>query len=253
MKNELFVSKYVEHLYEKEPLGSFPYISPSEDLKSSYPEFFGENLQKIKKRKCKRYIDIILGSFFLIIAFPVILLLFISNFIEGLIIAAHRGPFLYYYYSVSHGEKIKKWKIRQVIWDTDNEALRATHDWIAFSEEWNKSKLTYTGAFVKKFYLDELPQFISIIRGDISLVGPRPLCVNHYLRDLHNGNTSRFLIPGGLLGLGHLNKGTDEMGQPVFEYKYVASYHSKSCLRMLLIDFKILYRGLLLIFKGGGH
>ena len=79
---------------KKEPLGSFPYISPSEDLKSSYPEFFGENLQKNKKKENAK--DILISFwvlFFLIIAFPVILLLFISNFIEGLIIAAHRGPF----------------------------------------------------------------------------------------------------------------------------------------------------------------
>ena len=253
MKNKLVVPELAIGLYSSEPVGSFPYLAPSEDLKAKYADFFSGKLEALKVKKCKRAFDIVLGSFLLCFSIPILLSLFFANLIEGLVFKTHKGPFLYYYFSVSHGRLIKKWKIRQVIWKSEGATLRATHDWIAFASEWDTKRLTYTGRFVKKFYLDELPQFFSIINGDISLVGPRPLCVAHYLRDLDNGNTARSLIPGGLLGLGHLNKGTGSMGQPTVEYDYIAAYRSKSCFSLILLDLQILFRGLLLVSKGGGH
>ena len=60
----------------------------------------------------------------------------------------------------------------------------------------------------------------------MSIVGPRPLSVMHYERDKKQGNISRLLLKGGMLGLGHINKGTDEMGKPDFEYQYINEYKS---------------------------
>ena len=87
----------------------------------------------------------------------------------------------------------------------------------------------------------------------MSIVGPRPLAILHYERDLAQGNVTRKLLKGGLLGLGHINKGTSEMGNPEYEYEYVDQYIKKSSWRLLILDIWIIWKGILVIIKGGGH
>ena len=87
----------------------------------------------------------------------------------------------------------------------------------------------------------------------MSIVGPRPLSVLHTERDAEQGNVTRKLIKGGLLGLGHINKGTSEMGNPIYEYEYIDKYMNASDIELLFLDLKIIYKGILLIFKGEGY
>lgn len=114
----------------------------------------------------------------------------------------------FYYNAVSGGRIIPKYKIRLIKMKYIEPQGAKRHDWIAFSAEWTPDSRTYVGQFVKKFYLDELPQFWSVLKGDMSVVGPRPLSELHYERDKAQGNVTRFLLRGGLLGLGHINPTT---------------------------------------------
>jgi len=70
---------------------------------------------------------------------------------------------------------------------------------------------------------------------------------------LAQGNITRKLLKGGLLGLGHINKGTPEMGNPEYEYEYMDQYIKRSSWGLLMLDFWIIWRGFLLVIKGGGH
>ena len=81
---------------------------------------------------------------------------------------------------------------------------------------------------------------------------PRPLSVMQYERDRAQGNVTRFLLKGGLLGLCHVMKGTPEMGNPVYEYEYVDQYMKLSALGLLWLDLKIIGRGIKVILRGKG-
>ncbi len=235
-----------------EPIQAFPYKPPSEEIKSRYAYIF-EITEELPPRFFKLFFDKVVASVMLIIASPILMMLKIAYVIEGLLIPENKGPMFFYYFAVSAGKKIPKYKIRLIKEKYIDPVGAQNHDWLAYSAEWSDESRTITGSFVKKFYLDELPQFYSVLIGDMSIVGPRPLSVLHYERDLKQGNVTRKLLRGGLLGLGHINKGTPEMGNPIYEYKYVDEYLNKSSLKLLFLDLKIIWRGILVIFKGGGH
>ncbi|WP_372651649.1 sugar transferase [Draconibacterium sp.] len=235
-----------------EPKGAFPYQPPTEEIKKRYREIF-ELKEPLKVPFPKLCFDKLLASFFVLLSLPVFLLLVVANWIEGLIIKENKGPLFFYYYGVSRGKKFKKWKIRLIKEKYIDKELQAKGDWHAYQNEWMPEARTFLGRFVKKFYIDELPQFFLILKGDMSFVGPRPLAVHHYERDLAQGNVTRKLVRGGLLGYGHIRKGTPEFGNPVYEYEYIHRYLHYSALKLLFTDLGVIAKGMLVVLKGGGH
>ncbi len=235
-----------------EPIEAFPYKPPTEKIRQNYAYLF-----KLKEPLPPRFFKILFDKFvatiLLVLTLPIILLLKIAFLIEGWFIPENKGPMFFSYNAVSAGRVIPKYKIRLIKTKYIEPEGAKRGDWIAYSAEWSPSSRTYTGQLVKRFYLDEIPQFYSILKGDMSIVGPRPLAILHYERDLAQGNVTRKLLKGGLLGLGHINKGTSEMGNPEYEYEYVDQYMKRSSWRLLLLDLWIIWRGILVITKGGGH
>jgi lipopolysaccharide/colanic/teichoic acid biosynthesis glycosyltransferase len=234
-----------------EPKEAFPYKPPTEELKNKYKELF-ELHKTIKVPLPKLIFDKLLALIILTCCLPVIIILLLFNWIEGIIIPENRGPLFFYYNAVSRGKVFKKYKIRLIKVKFIDKELQAKGDWHAFVNEWNPAARTNLGKFVKKFYLDEIPQFFNVLKGDMSIVGPRPIAVHHYERDLAQGNIPRSLIRGGLLGYGHVRKGTPEFGKPVYEYEYVYRYLHYSPFRLLLLDLYIIGKGILVMVKGKG-
>jgi lipopolysaccharide/colanic/teichoic acid biosynthesis glycosyltransferase len=234
-----------------EPKEAFPYKPPDETIKRKYRHIF-ELDKPLGERFLKLVFDKVVAALLLMAAAPVLLLLKIAYLIEGWLIPANRGPMFFSYNAVSAGKVFPKYKIRLIKMSYIDQEGAKRGDWLAYSAEWSPESRLHVGHFVKKFYLDELPQFYNILRGDMSVVGPRPLSVLHYERDRQQGNVTRFLVKGGLLGLGHVMKGTPEMGNPAYEYEYIDKYLKLSPIGLLWLDLVIIGRGIKVIFQGKG-
>ncbi len=235
-----------------EPSQAFPYRAPSDEIKQKYKHIFLIE-EPLQPRLIKLLFDKIISLSLVIFSIPILIFLKIIYLLEGLIVPENKGPMFFYYWGISGGKKIKKWKLRLIKTKFIDSVGAARHDWIAYSAEWNEDSRTNVGAFVKKWYLDEIPQFWSVLIGDMSIVGPRPLSIMHHERDRNQGNVVRSILKGGLLGLGHINKGTDAMGESEYEYEYIEHYINSSSYTLLKLDLWIIWRGIKLILKGGGH
>lgn len=235
-----------------EPSEAFPYTPPTDEIKAKYAHIFSIK-EGLDSRFFKTLFDKVFALILLSISLPILLMLKIAYVIEGMLVPENKGPMLFYYWGVSGGKKMKKWKLRLIKTAYIEPEGAARNDWVAFSAEWTPDSRTIVGAFAKKWYLDELPQFWSVLIGDMSIVGPRPLSVLHYERDKAQGNVTRSLLKGGLLGLGHINKGTSEMGNSLYEYQYIDEYLNRSSFGLLCLDLWIIWRGVIVILKGGGY
>ena len=187
---------------DKEPEIAFPYKAPSEEVKEKYAHIF--NIENpLKTRFLKLLFDKIIGTSFLLAASPILLLLKIAYVVEGLLDRSAKGDLIYYYDASSAGRTIRKYKVRVIKKECVDTANYDEHDWHAYQNEWNPECRTVVGAFVKKFYLDELPQFINVLQGRMSIVGPRPHAVAHNeeYRPLIKGYMMRHKVNPGITGL----------------------------------------------------
>ena len=86
----------------EEPKGAFPYKAPSEELRNRY-KYMYEQLESPKMRMSKRLFDICVSVAALIVFFIPSSLLLFAYFVEQVFVKQNRGPFLYYYNSISQG------------------------------------------------------------------------------------------------------------------------------------------------------
>lgn len=137
----------------------------------------------------KRLFDIAAASAGLIIVSP----LFIGT---ALLVKSNLGsPVIFKQTRIGqYGEPFEIYKFRSMTNERDeNEMLKS-----------DESRLTRTGIFIRKHSFDELPQLINVIKGDLSLVGPRPLLVQ-YLKLFNSQQMKRHNIKPGITGWAQVN------------------------------------------------
>ena len=171
----------------------------------------------------KRTFDLLLATFAAIVLIvPVVL-------VALMVRLTSKGPALYWSDRVGRHNRIFKMpKFRSMRTDTPAVATHLLHDPAKY--------LTPVGSFLRKSSLDELPQLWSIIKGDMSFVGPRPALFNqHDLVELRTRAGVHELLPG-LTGWAQVN-GRDELPIPKKVMLDVEYLKNKS----LWLDVKIIF------------
>lgn len=208
--------------------------------------------QNIRERPSKRITDICFGAMLFLLSLPIWIIVFISYSIEGIVIPRNRGPLLDPYISSTRGRKFLKLKFRSCKYNRCPGRMNRRWDIRTHLSEKNPKNQTYTGRFLKKFYLDEVPQAINILKGDMSIVGPRPLAWKDYLNDIRQGRMARKIIKAGIFSYTHVQKGTPQRWDHRLDDLYTRQYATLPPLKLFLVDFMIILRGIKMIFKGKG-
>lgn len=182
----------------------------------------------------KRLSDFILALTALVLFTPAILIISMAVRLTS------TGPILYWSDRVGRNNSIFKMpKFRTMRIDTPAVATHLLND----PSRW----LTPVGAFLRKTSLDELPQLFSILKGDMSFVGPRPALFNQDdLIALRTEKGVHQLIPG-LTGWAQIN-GRDELPIPVKVEYDIWYLHNQS----LLLDMKIIVLTFLKVLRREG-
>jgi lipopolysaccharide/colanic/teichoic acid biosynthesis glycosyltransferase len=110
----------------------------------------------------------------------------------------------------------------------------------------NDPRITKLGAFLRSSSIDELPQFFNILKGDMSIVGNRPLPVYEAEMLTSNEWAMRFLGPAGLTGLWQVTKrGKDDMSER--ERKKLDNFYAQNY--SILLDLKIIFSTIPALFQ----
>ncbi len=134
------------------------------------------NPRRIPWRGMKRAVDVSAAILIMLLASPLVLLT------AGLIYAVDPGPVFYGQFRRGlHGKPVRIWKLRSMYQDSQRrlerllaEDLDAAAEWYArFKLSRDPRILPWVGAFIRRYSIDELPQLWNVLRGELSLVGPR--------------------------------------------------------------------------------
>jgi exopolysaccharide biosynthesis polyprenyl glycosylphosphotransferase len=192
----------------------------------------------------KRAIDAALSSAALVFLAPLLGAIALAIKLDS------TGPVLYRATRLGRkGQRFECCKFRTMVADADRlkEKLRQCNEREgAFFKITNDPRVTHLGRILRRYSLDELPQLWNILRGEMSLVGPRPHPVDDFER-YQLEDLQRLEITPGLTGLWQVTARRD----PSFERsmsldrEYIAGWN-------LWIDFKILCKTMLVVLRGEG-
>lgn len=196
--------------------------------------------QKVKTSmylKFKRFLDIIV-SLVLLIPSSILILIF------GILVKLETpGKMFYSQERVGiMGKPIYITKLRSMYQDAEKKSG-------AMWAEKNDARVTKVGSFIRKTRIDELPQLFSVLKGDLSLIGPRPerpIFTEEFSKDIP-GFEKRLQITPGLSGWAQVNGGYDALpAEKLVDDLYYIDHVSP------WMDFKILWMTIKVVLTGDG-
>jgi len=195
----------------------------------------------------KRCLDIVVSLVLIICLSPFLIVTAI------LVKLTSSGPILYSNERVGYrGEHFRCFKFRSMVLDqsqriNDYEVALAGQEKGILHKIKNDTRITWIGKIIRKTSIDELPQLFNVLRGDMSLIGPRPL-VPFMLKHLPEFKEIRSLVRPGITGLWQIrDRVNNTSAEFMIEHdtEYVENFS-------LLLDLKILFKTPIVVITGEG-
>ena len=210
------------------------FLKRTEEISNYYLTYFNNDIQYGSKYILKRLLDIVLSIFLLVVLSPLFLFVYLYLlFLDGsnVILKQNRVGL--------HGKQFKMYKFRTMKKDSHNlrekmEDLNK-NDKAIFKIE-DDPRIINGAKFLRNYSLDELPQFFNVLRGEMSVVGPRPL-FDEDTKLFNEAYMRRLNVMPGITGLLQIN----ERNTSEFEtwYKYDIEYIENWS---LFLDLKIIFK-----------
>ena len=180
----------------------------------------------------KQSIDFLVSLVLLLALFPIFVI------ISFLIKIDSSGPVFYKQYRIGrNGKKFKIWKFRSMIINAENIGAK-----MGFIKD--DPRITCIGKLLRLTSIDELPQIINILKGEMSFIGPRPTIENQVVK-YNTFQRRRLLMKPGISGWAQVN-GRNELKwskRIELDIYYIENWN-------LWFDIKIVFRTLYIIFAG---
>lgn len=199
-------------------------------------------------RIAKRSVDIIGGSFLLLFLFPLLLTIALAVKLTS------SGPIFYKSKVVGkHGKLFTWYKFRTMYASVDDsvhrEHLRKIISGNSTTEKLkNDRRITSVGKILRKYSLDELPQLLNVLRGEMSLIGPRP-CLQYEYEHFDEWHKLRFQITPGMTGLWQV-LGRNKQDVTFNDSVMLDLYYIQHC--SLWLDLKIILKTIPIVLFGRG-
>ncbi|MFL7943664.1 sugar transferase [Priestia megaterium] len=189
----------------------------------------------------KRTLDIVLTIVGLILLSIVFLIISIAIKIED-----PKGPVLFSQKRIGKdGKEFNMYKFRSMVTDAEaklQELLKHNETSGAMFKMKNDPRVTKVGRFIRKTSIDELPQLFNVLKGDMSLVGPRPPLPRE-VAEYNEYHKQRLLVTPGCTGMwqvgGRSNIGFEEMVE--LDLYYIANQSNLLDCKIILKTFKVLF------------
>jgi len=227
------IPTFYEHFIDKLPVH---YIKENWFLFNDGFDKPGSNIH----RRLKRAIDLLISIAFLVIAFPIGIIISIAIALNS------KGPVFYIQERVGENQKsFNLFKFRTMVLDAE----KGNPVW---AEE-NDSRNTNIGKILRKTRMDELPQLINVIKGDMSLIGPRPER-EFFVKRLKENipfYSLRFSVKPGLTGWAQIIYKYGASEKDALEKLQYELYYIKNM--SLFLDLRILLKTIRIILFGMGR
>lgn len=198
----------------------------------------------------KRILDKTVSAALLTLLSPAVVLVLAAMALNMLCSPRDRGGFLYREPRVSQGRSFKLLKFRTLTAEALADMRSAESH--ARLYEADPANLTWAGRRVlKPWYLDEVPQFVNVLRGDISLVGPRPWPRPMVERQVAEGHDYRNHVVAGLTGPAQVTKGSGRRFEDL-DLEYIGRSAELGSWALLRFDLEILLRTVRVMARGEG-